>query len=178
MRNLKMFAMLGALGALLLIPASYAQAQHVAIGVGIGVPAAPVSVYGDYGAPPTCAYGYYSYYPYACAPYGYYGRSWFVNGVFIGAGPWYRTYWGHPWRYDRDDRAFYGREYYRGRDFDRGRDFRRAESRDRDDFHGSAEFRGGHDFHGGDRGFHGGESHGGGFHGGGSHGGGHGGGHR
>ena len=40
-------------------------------------------------APPVCPYGYYSYYPYACAPYGFYGPQWFVGGVFIGAGPWY-----------------------------------------------------------------------------------------
>ncbi len=53
--------------------------------------------------PPVCAYGYYSYYPYACAPYGFYGPRWFVGGVFIGAGPWYGWgwghggYWGRPW---------------------------------------------------------------------------------
>jgi len=28
-------------------------------------------------------------YPYACAPYGYYGPEWFSGGIFIGAGPWY-----------------------------------------------------------------------------------------
>jgi hypothetical protein len=38
---------------------------------------------------PACAYGYYDYYPYACAPYGFYDSDWFVGGVFIGAGPWY-----------------------------------------------------------------------------------------
>ena len=37
-------------------------------------------------------WGYYSYYPYACAPYGYYGPNWFSGGVFIGVGPWYG--WG------------------------------------------------------------------------------------
>ncbi|HTW66413.1 MAG TPA: hypothetical protein VME17_17440 [Bryobacteraceae bacterium] len=41
------------------------------------------------GAPPVCPYGYYDYAPYACAPYGYYGPEWFLNGVFIGAGPWF-----------------------------------------------------------------------------------------
>jgi hypothetical protein len=41
------------------------------------------------GVAPVCPYGYYDYAPYACAPYGYYGPTWFVNGVFIGAGPWY-----------------------------------------------------------------------------------------
>ena len=44
--------------------------------------------YVDPGPPPVCPYGYYSYYPYACAPYGYYGPSWFSGGVFIGVGPW------------------------------------------------------------------------------------------
>ena len=70
-----------ALLALLTLPLAYSQAA-VRIGVGIGV--------GGYVAgPPVCAYGYYPSYPYACAPYGYYGPSWFANGIFIGAGPWY-----------------------------------------------------------------------------------------
>jgi hypothetical protein len=38
---------------------------------------------------PACPYGYYDFYPYACAPYGYYGPEWFVGGLFIGAGPWF-----------------------------------------------------------------------------------------
>ena len=41
------------------------------------------------GPPPVCPYGYFDYPPYACAPYGYYGPQWFVNGLFIGAGPWF-----------------------------------------------------------------------------------------
>jgi hypothetical protein len=41
------------------------------------------------GPAPGCPYGYFDYYPYACAPYGYYGPEWFVGGVFIGAGPWF-----------------------------------------------------------------------------------------
>jgi hypothetical protein len=41
------------------------------------------------GAPPVCPYGYFDYAPYPCAPYGYYGPEWFLNGVFIGAGPWF-----------------------------------------------------------------------------------------
>ena len=45
------------------------------------------------GSPPVCSWGYYSYYPYACAPYGYYGPSWFSGGLFIGVGPWGRG-WG------------------------------------------------------------------------------------
>ncbi len=37
--------------------------------------------------------------PYACAPYGYWGSDWFYSGVFIGAGPWYRGWYGRPWGY-------------------------------------------------------------------------------
>jgi len=84
MRYLKYFALLGLL---VFAVAGTAHAQ-VAVGVRVG----PVGV--ALGAPPVCPYGYYGYYPYACAPYGYYGASWFVNGVFIGAGPWYHRYWG------------------------------------------------------------------------------------
>ena len=47
-----------------------------------------------YYGPPDCEWGYYSYYPYACAPYGYYGPSWFLGGAFIGVGPWYGWGWG------------------------------------------------------------------------------------
>jgi hypothetical protein len=43
----------------------------------------------DIGPPPVCPYGYYDYAPYPCAPYGYYGTEWFVNGAFIGIGPWF-----------------------------------------------------------------------------------------
>ena len=53
-------------------------------GVGVGPAVAPAPV--DYG-PPDCAWGYYPYYPYGCAPYGYFGLSWFVSGVFLGVGP-------------------------------------------------------------------------------------------
>jgi hypothetical protein len=76
MRYLKYLALLS----ILLAPAAYSHAQ-IAVGVGVGP-------YG-YG-PPACSYGYYDYAPYACAPYGYYGPSWFNGGVFIGAGPWLR----------------------------------------------------------------------------------------
>lgn len=159
MRYLRLLAVLG----ICLIPAGAAQAQRVVVGVGIGAP-----VY--YGPPPVCAYGYYPYSPYACVPYGYYGPEWFVNGVFIGAGPWFH--------------GFYGRPVFRGhRDFDDWHSFDRGFRRDFDDHdrgwgdRGRSERR----FHGG-RDFHGGSSRGGGgFHGGGrSHGGGgfHGHGHR
>jgi hypothetical protein len=42
------------------------------------------------GAAPICPYGYYDFAPYSCAPYGYYGPEWYADGVFIGAGPWFR----------------------------------------------------------------------------------------
>ncbi len=157
MRTMKYFALL----ALLMVPLAYSQAQ-VSVGVGIGV--GP----GFYGprylaGPPVCAYGYYDYAPYPCAPYGFYGPDFFVDGVFIGAGPWY--HWGHPvgfWNrgyYGRPawGRGYYGRPGFEGRDYDRGynrgferrefeRGFQRGEGRE-------------HEFRGGDRGgFHGGGS--------------------
>jgi hypothetical protein len=50
---------------------------------------AQVSVGVNIGPEPVCPYGYYDYAPYNCAPYGYYGPDWFLNGVFIGVGPWF-----------------------------------------------------------------------------------------
>src|SRR5271154_985995 len=92
MRYLRILALLGiALGT-----ASFAHAQSFAVGVGVG-PAYVTTA-------PVCAYGYYGYYPYACAPYGYYGPSWFSGGFFIGAGPSYG--WG--------GRGRHGRGYLRG----------------------------------------------------------------
>jgi hypothetical protein len=81
MRYLKILVFVGAL----MLTASHANAQRVAIGVGIGGP-------GYVGVAPVCDYGYYNYYPYACAPYGYYGPEWFNGGFFIGAGPWFRGF--------------------------------------------------------------------------------------
>lgn len=122
MRYLKYLALI----AVLIIPAAFAHSQ-VAVGVGFG------SGYGYVGGPPVCRYGYYDYYPYACAPYGYYGPDWFVGGVFIGAGPWYHSYWGHGfygrggWGYGR---GFYGRAYYGGRGYyGRGRGYYRGRLR-------------------------------------------------
>jgi hypothetical protein len=144
MRYLMMLGLLG----MTLIAAPYAHAQRVVVGLGFG----PAYV----GPPPACVYGYYNYYPYACAPYGYYGPEWFASGVFIGAGPWFHGYYGGP--------RFYGRGFG-GRDFDarwhgfgegrrggefHGRDFRGG------GFHGGNGFRGGGGFHGGGGGFHGG----------------------
>ena len=95
MRYLKYFALL----AVLTLPLAYSQAQ---VGVRVGVGVGP-----GYAGAPVCPYGYYSYYPYACAPYGYYGPQWFAGGVFIGAGPWYHSYWGHS--------GYWGRTGYWGR---------------------------------------------------------------
>jgi hypothetical protein len=107
MKYLKYIALL----ALLALPLAYSQAE-VRVGVGVG--------FGGYVAgPPVCAYGYYQDYPYSCAPYGYYGPSWFANGIFIGAGPWYG--WGHP---------YYGHGYY-GRGFEGRFEGRRFEGRGR-----------------------------------------------
>src|ERR1035437_9525504 len=92
MRYLKLLALLG----VLLVPASYAHAQRLSVGVGVGP--------GYIGPAPACDYGYYRDYPYACAPYGYYGPSYFSSGIFIGAGPWFHGY-GHD---------YYGRPYGRG----------------------------------------------------------------
>ena len=135
-----------ALFSLLMLPLAYSQAE-VRFGVGIGF--GPGYVAG----PPACPYGYYSYYPYACAPYGFYGPSYFVNGIFIGAGPWYhgysRSYYASPY-YGRSyyGRSYYGRSFY-GRSFsDRRFDDRRFGDRDRDDrrsFDGRGRDR---DFHG------------------------------
>jgi len=149
MRYLKYMALL----AILLVPFAYSQAQ-VRVGIGIGVGPAYE------GGPPVCQYGYYSYYPYTCAPYGYYGPDYFVNGVFIGAGPWY--HWGHPAR-------FWNRGYYyRGWDHDRW--YGHAWNGRRVYDHGYARgyergFRGGQAFRGGEH--HGGSFHGSGIHGGG-----------
>src|SRR3989441_8779004 len=80
MRYLRYLALLG----FFMFSASYAKAQ-VSFDVGIS------SGYGYIDAAPICSYGYYDYYPYDCAPYGFYGPDYFVGGVFIGAGPWYRS---------------------------------------------------------------------------------------
>ena len=146
--------MLAILGAFLMVPLHSAQAQRVVIGVGVG----PAYI----GPPPVCAYGYYPYAPYACAPYGYYGPQWFENGIFLGVGPWYGWGWHHGW--DRDDwgprfrgRDFDDRRFFRHNFDDRDRDWDRHERFDRG-FHGDREFHDRGEFHGdfhGDRGFRG-----------------------
>ena len=77
MKHLKHAAWLG----VLLFAASNTQAQVVRVGVGVAL-----------GTEPVCGYGYYPYYPYACAPVGYWGANYFVNGGFMGVGPWYHAH--------------------------------------------------------------------------------------
>lgn len=88
------------------------------------VPKSDAQVSINIGVPPVCAYGYYDYAPYACAPMGFYGPGYFYNGIFLGVGPWH--YWGyrHGWGNHRFYRAGggryvpgrggYGRPGYRG----------------------------------------------------------------
>src|SRR5579864_1453400 len=98
MRYVKYLALLS----VLILPLAYSQAE-VSVGIGVG------PAYGYVGAPPVCAYRYYDYYPYACAPYGYYGPDWFMDGVFIGVGPWFGFGRGFGFR-GRGDR-FFGRGF-------------------------------------------------------------------
>jgi len=84
MKSLRLLTLLG----LCLLVAPHAKAASIGVAIGVG----PAYV----GPAPVCPYGYYDYYPYACAPYGYYGPSWFVGGVFIGAGPWFHGFHGRP----------------------------------------------------------------------------------
>jgi hypothetical protein len=101
MRYLRYLTVLG----ILMLPTAYSEAQ-VAVGIRVGP--------GYVGPAPVCTYGYFSYYPYACAPYGYYSPRWFVGGVFIGAGPWYRGFYGRGFGpYWRGGSGYYGRGYYR-----------------------------------------------------------------
>ena len=70
----------------------------LAIGLLCCVPSASAQISISFGVEPVCPYGYFDYAPYQCAPYGYYGPDWFVNGVFIGAGHWFHGpahFYGH-----------------------------------------------------------------------------------
>lgn len=97
-----------------------ASASPAQIGIGVNIGPAPI-----------CPYGYFDYPPYDCAPYGYYGPDWFLNGVFIGAGPWFHGphgFYGHVDRHYDPHYGYHGP--YPGHDehFDSHRDFH--------DFHG------------------------------------------
>ena len=85
------------LAMLVVLPFAVMANAQVGVGIGVGPAVVDPGYYGGYYGPPDCEWGYYSYYPYACAPYGYYGPDWFYGGVFIGAGPWYGWGWGHGW---------------------------------------------------------------------------------
>jgi hypothetical protein len=89
----------------------------VAIGVTTMAPSANAQVSVSIGPPPVCPYGYYDVAPYACAPEGYYGPEWFVNGVFIGAGPWFHG--PHDFR-GYVDNHFHPDHGYRGQMPERG----------------------------------------------------------
>jgi hypothetical protein len=127
---------------------------------------APAQVAINIGVAPVCPYGYFSYAPYNCAPYGFYGPDWFAGGIFIGAGPWFhgpRGFYGHvDERYD-PNHGYHGPMPVRGEQAFGG-------------FHPSAAY----DGHGnaGSPGHDGGGEHSPGFSGGGHPGGGGGGGHR
>src|ERR1700684_799092 len=119
MRNLKLLTLLG----LCLLVAPHARAASIGVAIGVG----PAYI----GPAPVCPYGYYDYYPYACAPYGFYGPEWVSSGVFIGAGPWFRGGYGYGRGYyggrgfygERGDRD-YGRGFTGGRGFDNRGGFR------------------------------------------------------
>ncbi|HEY1159736.1 MAG TPA: hypothetical protein VGE83_03850, partial [Terracidiphilus sp.] len=86
MRNMRLVL----IAMLLALP--FAATANAQVDVGVGVGPAVVAAPEAYG-PPVCDWGYYAYYPYACAPYGYYGPQWFYGGAFIGVGPWYGRGW-------------------------------------------------------------------------------------
>lgn len=60
-------------------------------------PVAQAQIVVNIGVQPSCAYGYYGYAPYACAPNGYYGPGYFYNGIFLGMGPWGGWGYSHGW---------------------------------------------------------------------------------
>lgn len=115
---------------------AHAPAQ-ISVGVGVGVA-------------PVCPYGYFDYVPYDCAPYGYYGPDWFVNGIFIGAGPWFHgphSFYGHvDNRYD-PHYGYHGPVPTRGEHAFMG--FHANEARDGRGHIGNAGHDGGHEHSGG-----------------------------
>jgi hypothetical protein len=81
--------------------------KKILLSLTLMIPAnAQVSVGVNIGPEPVCQYGFYPTYPYDCADEGFYDSSWFYEGIFIGAGPWFHwhDYYGHP-------RGFYGGYY-------------------------------------------------------------------
>jgi hypothetical protein len=122
---------------LLFAPTKQADAQ---IGIGINI-----------GAPPPCAWGYYDFAPYACAPRGFYGPGYFYNGIFLGVGPWENWGYAHGW----DDHRFRGPgggRYHYGRGWQED-PHRGGYGRDRNYGHDHGDRRDGGGY--GDRGDHG-----------------------
>jgi hypothetical protein len=121
---------------------------------------APAQISINFGVEPVCPYGYYDYAPYNCSPYGYYGPDWFNNGVFIGAGHWFR---GPGHFYGHVDNRYVPRHGYRGPAPDRGEEpfnhFHGNEARDGRGHAGPGD----HDAHNEHAlpGYHGGGDHGG-----------------
>ncbi|QMV17791.1 hypothetical protein GOB94_03065 [Granulicella sp. 5B5] len=123
------------------------------------------------GVPPSCAYGYYDYAPYSCAPVGFYGPGYFYNGIFLGVGPWYRWGYSHGWGGHRFSGGGGGR--YRGNGGYRGGGVRgggyRGGGYHGGGAHGAIAHGGGGHAGGGGGHAGGGGAHGGGGHGGGGH---------
>ncbi len=94
--------LLKSLGLLVFLYLICGSCAHVPAQVSFGV---------NVGPEPVCPYGYFEYPPYDCAPYGYYGPDWFVNGLFIGAGPWFHGPHGF---YGHVDNRFDPHHGYRG----------------------------------------------------------------
>jgi hypothetical protein len=91
-------------------------AAVTAIGITALAPKAQAQIGIEAGAAPDC-HGYYDVPPYSCAPPGYYGPEWFANGVFIGAGPWFRgsdDFRGYVDNHYHPDRGYKGRLPERG----------------------------------------------------------------
>ena len=72
-------------------------------------PKASAQVVVAIGIQPVCAYGYYDYAPYGCAPVGFYGPGYFHKGIFLGMGPWSGWGYSHGWGGYRFDNSGGGR---------------------------------------------------------------------
>lgn len=94
-----------------------ALAAVAGVGLAAFAPPSGAQISINIGAPPGCPYGYFDYAPYDCAPYGYYGPEWFLNGVFVGAGPWFhgaRDFHGHVDNHFSPQHGFHGALPHRG----------------------------------------------------------------
>lgn len=130
----------------------------LAIGLFCCAHSASAQISVTFGAEPVCPYGYFDYAPYQCAPYGYYGPDWFNDGIFIGAGHWFR---GPAHFYGHVDNRYDPRRGYRGPVPQRGEEqfnhFHGNEARDGHGHTGSAGHDGGGEhqlpgYHGGGHG--------------------------